>query len=58
MFSFAVTAGSDTSSIALMWVVIYMARNPECQRKMQQEIQHVLGEILIYWNLLEKLDVV
>ena len=30
----------------MMWIVIYMARNPECQRKMQQEIQDILGKIL------------
>ncbi len=29
----------------MMWVVIFMARNLECQRKLQQEIQQVLGEI-------------
>ncbi len=38
-------AGTDTSKITLTWIVIYMARNPECQRKMQQEIQSLLGKI-------------
>ncbi len=37
--------GIDTSRITMMWVVIFMARNLECQRKLQQEIQQVLGEI-------------
>ena len=41
-------AGTDTSTDTLKWVVLYLIAYPECQKKMQEEIDSVLGELL-YW---------
>ena len=38
------TAGTDTSRYTLMWVLIYMARNPECQKMLQDEINEIVGQ--------------
>ncbi len=34
--------------MTLLWIVIYMARNPECQKKLQQEIEDLLGKICVH----------
>ena len=36
-------AGTDTSRMTLWWVILYMAKYPEIQAKMQQEIDAVIG---------------
>ena len=36
-------AGSETTSTSLAWAVLYMAREPEVQRKVQAEIDDVVG---------------
>ena len=36
-------AGSETTSTALTWAVLYMAREPEVQQKVQDEIDDVVG---------------
>ena len=36
-------AGSETTSTVLTWAVLYMAREPEVQQRVQEEIDHVVG---------------
>ena len=38
-----IIAGSDTTSLALSFSVLYMVRFPEVQRKAQEEIDRVVG---------------
>ena len=37
------SAATDTSRITLLWLFIYVTRNPECQNKIQEEIDNVIG---------------
>ena len=37
-------AGTDTSRMTMMWLVLYMVRNPDIQAKMQEEIDSVVGK--------------
>ena len=47
------TAGTDTSRYTLMWVLIYMARNPECQKKLQNEINEVAGQYVFILEIIK-----
>ena len=37
------TAGSETTSTTLTWTLINLIHNPEIQKKVHDEIDHVLG---------------
>ena len=37
-------AGSETTSTTLTWAALYMVRYPEVQRKVQEELDRVVGE--------------
>ena len=37
-------AGSETTSTTLTWALLYMARYPEVQKKVQEEMVHVVGQ--------------
>ncbi|GAB6023745.1 hypothetical protein CHUAL_008501 [Chamberlinius hualienensis] len=39
-----VNAGTDTSASTLVWTAMYMAKYPEIQRKVQDEIDSVIGQ--------------
>ena len=41
-----ILAGTDTSRYTLTWVILYIAAHPEKQRKMQNEIDNAIGELL------------
>lgn len=49
------SAGSDTSSTTLLWLIYYMAKYPEAQKKIQAEIDHELGpnQTVSYSNRLQ-----
>jgi len=36
-------AGSETTSTALTWAVLFMIRYPDIQKKVQQELDQVVG---------------
>ena len=38
------TGGTDTSRYTLMWVLLYMAKYPECQKILQEEVNKVAGQ--------------
>lgn len=38
------TAGTETTATTLMWAVSFLAKHPEVQRKMQQEIDCTIGD--------------
>ena len=37
-------AGSETTSTTLTWAVLFMVRYPEVQRKVQEELDRVVGQ--------------
>lgn len=37
------SAGIETMSTCVLWAIIYMVRNPEVQKKVQEELDHVIG---------------
>lgn len=37
------TAGADTSTSTLSYFILYMAKNPDIMRKVQDEIDRVVG---------------
>lgn len=52
-------AGLDTSSSTLGWIVLYLSKYEDVQRKMHQEILNVLGESkLVSMSVSEKLPYV
>ena len=36
-------AGSETTSVTLTWAMLYLAKNQEAQKKLQAEIDQVVG---------------
>lgn len=36
-------AGSETTSVTMTWAILYLATNPQVQKKVQQEIETVVG---------------
>ncbi|OQV16538.1 Cytochrome P450 18a1 [Hypsibius exemplaris] len=45
-------AGTETIKYSLMWMMLYMAKYPEIQQKIQDEIESVIGDEdrLVSWN--------
>ena len=50
-------AGTETVKYSLMWMMMYMAKYSDIQRKIQQEIESVLAgeERMIGWSDLSRL---
>ena len=48
------SAATDTSRITLLWQFIYMTRNPDSQKKIQEEIDNVIGMFQFYSKLFRK----
>ncbi|KAK2168235.1 hypothetical protein LSH36_19g08004 [Paralvinella palmiformis] len=38
------SAGSETSTASLLWILLYMVKYPECQRRVQAELDRVVGD--------------
>ena len=38
-------AGTETTSTTLAWAVLYMVREQEVQKKVQEELDRVVGEL-------------
>jgi len=38
--------GTDTTSYTLNWIILFLCRYPEVQKKVQQEIELVFGKTL------------
>ena len=45
-------AGTDTTSSNLYWAILYVAKYPEIQQKIYEEISEHIGEYLLHLRLL------
>ena len=45
-------AGTDTTSSNLYWAILYVAKYPEIQQKIYEEISEHIGEYLLHKRLL------
>jgi len=43
-------AGTETTSTALRWAILYMCAYPNAQVKVQQEIDNAIGKLAVWYH--------
>ena len=41
-------AGSDTNTVTIKWILLFMIKYPDVQKKVHQEIDDILGQYIVY----------